>query len=364
MKSLAGSIAATLAIAGCGVSDPVDPTAGQPVEQPAPPSSTTGAAARRYTIIEVPAPVPSGHSSVSKLVCNTGGVVGNASITSIVGEHAITFDGSRLTDLGTLGGESSTAHGGNARGTVVGGSGTAPSGGGGGSGPGHAFVVRDGVMTDLGGLGGRYSEAWAINAREQIVGSSTVVPTPGDVPSHAALWDGCTATDLGTLGGTESWARGINDAGVIAGAALLPDGRAHAVVWRGGAIVDLGAGDAEESQATAINAAGAVAGFTRSPDRAVVWRHDELVDLGTLGGTHATALGLDEAGDVVGASTDASQARFRAFLYTNGEMIDLEAALGDPRWTLIEATDVCNDGRIAGNGLLDGLSRGYILIPN
>jgi len=215
VKSLTGSIAATFAIAGCGVSSPGDPTAEQPVEQQASLSSTAraNAAAGRYTLVEVPTSVAYGYSRASKLACNTGAVIGGASITSTVGEHAITFDGSTLTDLGTLGGDVSTALGGNARGTVVGVSGTATSGG--GSGPGHAFVVRDGVMTDLGGLGGQFSEAWAVNAREQIVGSSTVVPSGGDVPSHAALWDGRTATDLGTLGGTDSWARGINNAGVI-----------------------------------------------------------------------------------------------------------------------------------------------------
>ena len=63
----------------------------------------------------------------------------------------------RLTDLGTLGGAASWAHGINAAGQVVGNSSTH-------NGDHHAFLYSKGKMTDLGTLSGGDSVAFSINA--------------------------------------------------------------------------------------------------------------------------------------------------------------------------------------------------------
>src|SRR5260370_1308063 len=68
-----------------------------------------------------------------------------------------------------------------------------------------------GVMSDLGTLGGLSSTAWSINASGTIVGASGT-----GAGNHAFISSGGIMSDLGTLG-TSSFARSINDAGVIVG---------------------------------------------------------------------------------------------------------------------------------------------------
>lgn len=40
-----------------------------------------------------------------------------------------------------------------------------------------------------------------------------------------------------------------------------------------------------------------------------------------------------------------------------------ETFVDTSHWQLIEAVDICNDGRIVGNGLLDGNFRGFVMTP-
>lgn len=292
------------------------------------------AAQRAYSIVAIP-----GDSHAGKAICSAQAVVGSSD------GQAIRFDASGLTDLGTPGVVSKAAAG-NDAGTIVGSSYV------------HAVIFRDGTTTELPTLnGGVEAQAYGINNRDQIVGESQILPGGGDVPNHAVLWDSsCTVIDLGSLG-SDSFARDINDAGTIVGTAVDASNQPHAVSWDLNAtLTDLGLG-----QAMAINSSGAIAGF--SGNRAIVWQSGTMVDIGTLGGPGAFALGIDDRGDVVGASSIASGPGAHAFFYSNGEMIALEQFVDTSHWQLIEATDVCDDGMIVGNGLLDGQSRGYVLTP-
>ena len=117
----------------------------------------------------------------------------------------------RLTDLGTLGGATSSAVGINAAGQVVGHAATA-------TGAIHAFLYDGGRMKDLGTLRGGNSYAVGINAGGQIVGCSGA----GDDDCHAFLYSGGTMKDLGTLGGRASFAQAINAAGQVVGARATP----------------------------------------------------------------------------------------------------------------------------------------------
>jgi probable HAF family extracellular repeat protein len=306
-----------------------------------------------YTIELIP--TTAGGSQATKALCHGDGVLGSSQVSASA-HHAIVYEDGALRDLGTLGGDISVAHDGNWRGTIVGQSTTGPSG------VGQAFVYRNGVMTGLPGIGGNSSEASAINERGLIVGSAATAGG-GDVPSHAVLWDNRVALDLGTLGGPESFARGINWRGDVVGTSFTTSLRTRAVMWRHGAIIDLGAGSGTDSQATAINAFGTVAGFIRGPDRAVIWRHGAIHVLPTLGGNFAFALDLDNRGHVVGASTDASDSAFRPFLYRNGSIIDLSQYAGQTGLQMLSADGICDDGRIVGNGILNGFNRGYVLTP-
>ncbi len=358
----------SIVLAGCGVSS----TPPDGIDPPAPPPHTRAAATSErmppgpllpgYRIEALPTPVSFGRSYVSKAICATGAVVGTADITGLNQSHAVVYANGQLTDLGTLGGSLSAGLDGNAAGTIVGDS-AAPNNA-------AAFVYRNGVMTQLPGIGGEFSSAIAINDREEITGEASI-PGQGDVDEHAILWepDCSNPVDLTALdGGRYSWPRDINNQGdIVGGDAILPDMiHSRAVVWRNRVLVELDDNGAPDSQAMAINNAGTIAGFIQGLGvaHAVIWRNGTMTDLGTLpGGFYSHAIGIDDAGDVVGDSTVASNDRGYAVLFTGGAIVNLNDYVDPTHWWLGQATDICNDGRIVGNGTLDGISRGFILTP-
>ena len=161
----------------------------------------------------------------------TAGVAGSglglASDAKVVGQangHAFVTgsDGVGLTDLGTLGGTSSTATGINVSDEVAGYSQTT------GNAAIHAFrTTSNGLIVakdDLGVLtGGVNSEALGINDVGQVVGYSEIA-IKGVVSRHAFLYDPNTSTkiqDLNSLANASGWvltqASAISDSGAITG---------------------------------------------------------------------------------------------------------------------------------------------------
>ncbi len=136
--------------------------------------------------------------------------------------------GFTLTDLGTLGGATSTANGVNAAGHVVGFAQTA-------DGSGHAFLFRDGKMQDLGTLGGAGSTA-ITNNLAGLAGAGDLVET---TVYHAFAQSDQGVSDIGTLGGGQSSALGMNSPGQIVGFSTVADGTVHAFLHVDGQLVDL-----------------------------------------------------------------------------------------------------------------------------
>ncbi len=155
---------------------------------------------------------------------------------------------------------------------IVGSSDTAPAVEGPLLGPSHAFLWSNGTLLDLGTLGGETSTALAINNLGQIVG---VALTEAGEP-HAFLWQNGVMEDLGTLGGFESVAEGINDLGQIVGYSQTAEGRFHAFLYENGVMKDLNnlidnPGDPpwEFVRATGINSRGDITGLVENGSRRV-----------------------------------------------------------------------------------------------
>lgn len=170
--------------------------------------------------------------------------------------HAVLWGSGGIVDLGDLDPvwpAISAAYGINDAGQVVGGSYDASANF-------HAFLWQNGSMQDLGTLGGDYSSAEAINENGQVVGTARLANgTP-----HAFLWGG-GMQDLGALTWDQSIAYDINDKGQVVGA-LQTGQNSHAFVWANGQMQDLNNLIPANSgwvlqEARAINNKGQIAGF-------------------------------------------------------------------------------------------------------
>ena len=85
------------------------------------------------------------------------------------------------------------------------------------------------------------------------------------------------------------------------------------------------------------------------------------ISLGTLGGGTSNALGINNSQQIVGYSTIADSSTQHAFLWENGDLIDLNS-LVDPAlgWELTSAFKINNNGDIIGVGTYNGVQQGFI----
>jgi probable HAF family extracellular repeat protein len=242
----------------------------------------------------------------------------------------------------------------------------------------HAFAWKDGRLTDLGALPGNNSSAvFQINERGVGAGLSetgALDPLTGYPAESAVLFNNGRVTSLGTLpGGHESQAIAINDRGQVAGfgnngtpdtVSMFPWGtQTRSFIWQNGVMRDLGTLGGPDAGANNLNGRGQVAGLSytnATPNPATgapttdpfLWTDGHMQDLGTLGGTDSAmdCMCLNDRGEVVGQSNLAGDQKFHPFLWDGEHLRDLGTLGGD-----FGAANYINEaGQVVGYAALGG----------
>ena len=279
--------------------------------------------------------------------------------------HAFLYNSGTMQDLGTLGGNFSTAYCINNSGQVVGYS-EVP-----GNSPVNSFLYSGGTMTNLDNDSYNYNYAYAINDNGEIVGSCSFYGLLSFIGAFAFLdADGTPTglalnfTNLGTLGGLVSTAYGINNSGQVVGEAGMLNGHSHAFLYSSGTMQDLGTLGGDFSAAYGINSSGQVvgkAGTLNGYSHAFLYGSGTMQDLGTLGGNSSAAYGINSSGQVVGCAAAGSGSH--AFLYSGGKMFDLNNLVNtNTLGTVLNVSKGINDyGQLIANGTN---GHAYILTPS
>ena len=362
-----------------------------------------------------------GEDSFTYTIADPQGATAQATVTVIAQPYRFA-----LTDLGTLGGDRSTALAIASDGRIVGGAadgagalrptvwtnGTAAPVALVGDPEGLAFAVSGGVIagvrygasgeaeafrTDVAGPladpGGGLASAYGVASGGLAVGSASV-----PVGLVATAWDatGSPATlgPLADAGFARAEAFGIAASGGAASVVGYAEGASDSRAFRGAAVLP-----GAEGRAYATTPAGVTVGSVAGEGgiAAVRWTADATGTpappeaLGGLGGAFAEAYAVNAAGWIVGAAAAPEAARgkraprgplplggalapgaalgkslavdTRAVLWVDGQALDLDALVAAPGWTLLEARGVNAGGLIVGTGLLNGLPRAFLLTP-
>jgi probable HAF family extracellular repeat protein len=318
----------------------------------------------RYQITRIPTAQDS--SSTALGINNQGDVVGYSFKGQDYQGFLYSSSDQSLTDVGSLGGQINAACAINDAGQVTGYSEDA-------NGNLLAFLYsRSQPMASLGALdNASTSEAFGINSRGTVVGDSQ----SGTRNHRPAIFSDGSVKDLGVGGSNDpnalETAYAINESGQIVGRHSVGENVFHAFAWVNGNTTDLSTLGGANGEALAVNKNGQVVGdsdTTEGPVHAFIFDHSQLKDLGTLPGfdNASYARGINNGGDIVGESDSADQKR--AFLYTKGQLIELDKLvenLSEAGFISLDVAYGINDkGWIVGYGTTsDSLTGAFVAVP-
>lgn len=204
------------------------------------------------------------------------------------------------------------------------------------------------------------TSGWDINSNDHVVGTSR---RSSIGRTRAYLWDGSSMLDLGSLTTDgSSGAFGINDDGVIVG-----DANEMPASWTNKVIEPLPLpADTTRGTARDISESGHIVGQTyggRVSNRlATIWSAGSPTVIGTLPGLGGSdAYGVNDLGEAVGHAFASSTER--AFLYSNGVIIDLNDLVSENGWILEQAYSINNSSEIVGVGEFNGDTHAFVLLP-
>ncbi|MGA2184758.1 MAG: hypothetical protein ABSH47_17190 [Bryobacteraceae bacterium] len=287
-----------------------------------------------------------GGSTTTAFAVSANGQAAGWSVDPLGNTVAVVFGGAGPTDL--IAGSSwsgGQATGINRLGQV---SGTAWS-----NGTPHGVIWSGGTSVDL----GADTSAAAINDAGQVAGSG----------NHAFLYQNGAGTDLGTLsGGNWSLAEGLSGNGDVSGYGDTASG-IRGFVWTPGAgLAELSTLGGNSSYGMGVNDAGAVAGSAAVGSgylHAALWLNGTATDLGTLGGGDSYAYGINDAGAIVGYSWIPGDGITHAFVVLKGVMVDLNSLLSPAGsgWVITAAYGINDQGQIVGEAMYNGQSHAVLL---
>jgi probable HAF family extracellular repeat protein len=354
-----------------------------------------------------------GSFSLAYGIDDKGQISGFSTLSGDQVVHAFVIQGSRMIDMGTLGGPNSQAFSNlNNLGRVIASAEANESDPNGEDFCGFGthdiclgMLWHEGASIPLETLGGNNSQATAINKVGQIAGIAETSEVDAGCPPQQApfsyqvlyykpvIWDqGGHATvlplyDRDAEGGA-FWINNGGDAVGASGVCSAFDGRyglplapEHALLWRQGQVILLpGLGGGFNNSAFAINDVGQIVGASDLPgdqspadlhsQHAVLWENGASHDLGTLpGDTVSAAIGINNLGQITGVSEDNSGNR-HAFLWQNGVMMDMNDLIppppphSPPPLYLLHGFGINNLGQVVGFALLpSGEVHGFVATP-
>jgi len=224
---------------------------------------------------------------------------------------------------------------------------------------------NDGAVIELGTLGGETSSAYDINDLAQVIGYAEL-PEGHEHQGHMFLWQNGEMRDIGRFG-TSSLPNAINNRSQIVGHYLPIDSRVTSpFLWEDGVFTALPKLDKNRvAFAHDINDDGIIVGWSDVIlfGHAVVWIDGEIIDLHDTNNVRRSSARVINNLGVIGGTMNVKFGQGNVgFITENDRMINLNDHLPPRRrWDITRVNDLNDFGQIAGRDV--DRDRGVILSP-